>query len=159
LLDSVSYPQDFPFFIRLLRIPVLNKAALAFLPDKTSTKIVLNAAFFDTSKISDEMVNMYASYLRLEGSHHALIATADQIVPPDMASVIQKYKSINIPVLLIWGEQDKVIPVVHGRRLFEDIPTAQLQTIDACGHIPQEECPERTIDLIENFLVAGKRAQ
>jgi pimeloyl-ACP methyl ester carboxylesterase len=125
LLDSMSYPQALPFFIQFLRTPVLNKLSLALLSNKFSTRIILKLAFFDRSKITEEMVNTYATYSRRKGSHHALIMTAYQIIPADMRSITQKYKSINIPVLVIWGEQDNIVPLSIGQRLSRDIPNAQ----------------------------------
>jgi pimeloyl-ACP methyl ester carboxylesterase len=155
LLDSAGYDQDFPFFIKILRIPLLNRLSLSLVPNRTNAKMILDKAFWDDSKITEEMVSVYANYIGLSGSHHALIMTAEEIVPNDIASIMQKYKQITVPVLIIWGERDEIIPLSIGQRLAKDIPGARLQIINNCGHAPQEECPEETIYLIKNFLANG----
>lgn len=155
LLDSASYEQDFPYFIQILSIPVLNRLSLTLIPAKINARVLLKKAFFDDSKVTEEMVNSYAYYIGLVGSHNALITTSQQIIPEDIASIMQQYKEIKVPALVIWGERDEIIPLSIGQRLARDIPIAKLETISDCGHIPHEECPETTIKLFENFLTHG----
>ena len=152
LIDSVSYPQHFPFFIQLLRTPVLNRLAFALLPNKMMTRLILKTAFFDDSKITEEMVKIYGSYVGLKGSPHALSTTAQQIIPEDMNRIIDKYKSIKAPVLVIWGGNDTIIPLSIGEKLAGEIANAQFKVIERCGHVPQEECPEQTLRSIDAFL-------
>lgn len=154
LIDSASYEQSFPFFISILRIPVLNRAALGLLPNRTKAKMVLKKAFFDHSKITDEKIDIYASYMGLEGSDHALIMTSRQIIPDDIASIVAQYKRVNIPVLIIWGRMDQIIPLEIGERLAREIPSARLRVIDHCGHVPQEERSDMVVSIFEEFLTS-----
>ena len=48
-----------------------------------------------------------------------------------------------IPVDLIWGESDQVVPLDYARRLQAGLAAARLTTIPGCGHVPHVECPER----------------
>ena len=63
-------------------------------------------------------------------------------------------KSIETPALVIWGRQDKILPLECGERLNQDLRNSTLKVIDQCGHIPQEEKPEETIPLVLDFLAA-----
>lgn len=156
LLDSASYNQEFPYFISILRTPILNRISLTLLPDKVNTRMILKKAFYDDSKITEEMTEVYASYLDTPGAYHALIATAKQIVPSKIETITHRYKDINIPVLLVWGENDEIVPLSIGRSLSEEIPKAELRVIRGCGHVPQEECPKETIGIIKSFLANCK---
>ncbi|HIJ75368.1 MAG TPA: alpha/beta hydrolase [Deltaproteobacteria bacterium] len=152
LIDSASYRQRLPVFISVLRIPIIN----VLLPCLTSTKFrarnVLQEAFFDRTGITEDMVASYASYLSLPGSSYALTKTAQQIVPSNIDEVTERYKSITIPVLIIWGEKDTIIPLEVGRKLAANIPNSKLVVIPNCGHIPQEECPSQAIEAMESFM-------
>lgn len=53
-----------------------------------------------------------------------------------------RISDLKVPVTLIWGEKDGVLPLEYARRLEAAIPDATLQTIPDCGHIPHNECPE-----------------
>ena len=152
LVDSASYRQQFPYFITVLRTPLLNRLALTVIPDEISIKTILRKVFYDDSKITGEMVTTYAGYLALPGAHYALIKTAEEIIPKNIDSIVSQYKNIHVPVSLVWGEKDEIIPLEIGQRLSQDIAGAKLQIIKDCGHAPQEECPAETIELFKNFL-------
>ena len=152
LIDSASYKQRLPLFISILRVPIIN----VLVPCLTSTKFrarnVLHEAFFDRTKITEDIVETYASFLSLPGASYALTKTAQQIVPPNFDEVTERYKSIKIPVLIIWGEKDIIIPSEVGRKLAANIPNSKLVVIPNCGHIPQEERPSQAIEAMESFM-------
>jgi pimeloyl-ACP methyl ester carboxylesterase len=152
LLDTASYKQDLPAFISILRVPVINELSLLLTSSNFKSRMILRQAFFDHSKITEEMVATYGSYLSLPGASQALIKTAKQILPSDLEEISGRYNSITVPVLLIWGEQDDIVPLAVGRRLAGNIPHAELVVVPDCGHVPQEECPSQTIEAMESFL-------
>lgn len=151
LIDSAAYKQDFPDFISILRIPIINRLSLS-IPSSINSKTVLKESFFDNSKITDEMISTYGSYLNQPGAHHALIQTAKHIIPNDIESLTSKYKNISIPVLIIWGENDTIVKKSIGVRLHNEVEGSTFESVKQCGHIPQEECPEDTIKIIDKFI-------
>ena len=52
--------------------------------------------------------------------------TAKQIVPEDIEAVIAQYKTIKVPVLIIWGAEDEVVPLEVGKNFKRDIPGSEL---------------------------------
>ncbi|HEU5370479.1 MAG TPA: alpha/beta hydrolase, partial [Ktedonobacterales bacterium] len=58
------------------------------------------------------------------------------------------------PVLLIWGERDRTIPVIHARRAAPLIPNCQLAILPGCTHYPPLEQPGEVAALLERFLFA-----
>ena len=80
------------------------------------------------------------------------MATALQIIPPDVDSIVGAYPSIKVPALLIWGDRDRVSSPEDGRRLAEALPGSQLEVVPDCGHMPQDEHPEATLALVNRFL-------
>ncbi len=152
LIDSPAYKQRLPLFIQILRIPVLNKLIFSFLPAKLCTKLLLKKCFFDDTKITDEMIENYSRFFNMSGSSHALIATAKKLIPKNTDDITSKYKEIKIPTLIIWGEDDKIVPLSIGQCLEQEIPNSKLAIIPDCGHMPQEEKPEETAEIISDFL-------
>ncbi len=61
-------------------------------------------------------------------------------------------KDILIPVLVLSGDDDHLIPLENSIRLAEDIPGAVLVVFKDCGHLPQEECPEEFLAAIIEFI-------
>jgi pimeloyl-ACP methyl ester carboxylesterase len=155
LIDSAVYPQPLPFYISLLRIPILKKVIPHLLSADARVRLVLARGFYDNSKVTAGRVRRHAQFLDLPGSLHALIETAYQIIPDDIQLFLGKLKEVNIPTLIIWGEHDRIISGSKAQRLQRDIRNARLVLIPKCGHIPQEEAPEATAEAIRAFLGEG----
>lgn len=153
LIDSAGYDQRLPNFINLLRIPIVNSLSLSFTPSEFAVKSVLRLSFYDKNKITDEMIESYAFFQSLPGAHYALIKTAEQIIPEDVDNVIKKFMQIKVPVLLIWGQNDDIIPLQYGHKMNSDIPHSRLKVISECGHIPHEEKPNEVLYEINQFLI------
>jgi pimeloyl-ACP methyl ester carboxylesterase len=60
--------------------------------------------------------------------------------------------SIRAPTLIVWGSEDRVVPVDSAHEYAERIPGARLEVFDDTGHLPQLERPERFNALVEDFL-------
>ena len=152
LIDSPAYKQKLPEFMQFLTIPFFNKFLPAFFPARFGTKMMLKKCFFDDTKITEEMVKNYSRFNDPAGSSHAFIATANRIIPENIEKITSQYKEIQIPVLMIWGENDRIIPLDIGKRLEQSVPGSKLVVIPDCGHIPTEEKPEKTVEIISDFL-------
>ena len=69
------------------------------------------------------------------------------------------YLAAGIPVLIIWGARDPIIPVAHGRDAHEAIRGSRLDVFDGIGHLPQLEAPTRFVAAVERFLAETEPAQ
>jgi pimeloyl-ACP methyl ester carboxylesterase len=69
------------------------------------------------------------------------------------------YLAGGIPVLIIWGARDRIIPAKHGEQAHEAIPGSRLEIFDGVGHLPQLEAPGRFIAVLERFLEETEPAQ
>lgn len=67
-------------------------------------------------------------------------------------NIVSRLKELTMPVLIIHGAQDEIVPLRLSKRLHKDLPKSKLIIIDKCGHVPQEECPEQTVKEIKKFL-------
>jgi len=151
LIDSAGYLQKFPFFVLLPRIPFLNKLVIGAIPARWQASFTLRHLFYDTSKVTEERIQRYARFLSLPGSHEALIACARQIVPSDPTAYISRILEINLATLILWGENDPVIPLEYAYRFHQDIAGSQLAIIPRCGHVPHEEHPIETSQIVFDF--------
>jgi len=152
LVDSVGAVQRHPRFIALARLPVLGPLGLWLFPAETHVRAALRESYYDATKITDDAVRTYAEALKTPGGRHAVIRTARSLDPKDVDRVRLCCEKIEVPTLILWGREDRVIPLKVGEHLHEAIRTSRLVIVDGCGHMPQEEKPEETLELIEDFL-------
>jgi pimeloyl-ACP methyl ester carboxylesterase len=57
-----------------------------------------------------------------------------------------------LPILAIWGEDDKIIPVDHAYAALEARPDCRLEILPGVGHFAQVEAPDKVIDLLDEFI-------
>ena len=152
LIDSGGYPDHLPMFLKLLRTPIIGWLAVHLLPPKTQIRIVLKKSYYDPAKITQEQVDAYAAPLAAPGGRHALLEIGKGAIPKDIQSYVDKYPTISVPTLILWGEDDQVLPLLIGQRLNSAIPNSRLEQIKLAGHIPQEEQPDAVIAHLKTFL-------
>jgi len=152
LVDSVAYRQEIPLFIELLATPLLGNIITDAVSVNFQVKNVLKIAYYNDELITEEMVAAYAAPLNDERARKALLSTSRSIIPGDIDSIAAAYPEISIPVKIIWGEEDEIVPLTIGKKLDQALENSSLEIIPKCGHIPQEECPSRAIPVILNFL-------
>ncbi len=69
------------------------------------------------------------------------------------------YLAEALPVLIVWGARDSIIPVRHGEDAHRAIPGSRLEIFKDVGHLPQLEAPGRFIAALERFLTETEPAQ
>lgn len=153
LIDSGGYEEFLPGYLKLAR-SFMGGLMIYLPPAKAAARFVLRASYFDPKKISKEQVNAYALPTASPGGRHAFLQTAKQCIPANISEIIPRLKNITAPTLILWGRQDKVIPLTVGELLHQAIPNSTLEVLEQCGHIPHEEKPEETIARISKFLRA-----
>ncbi len=95
---------------------------------------------------------------RRRAFHHVLQAAVDwrgQVI----TMLDRAYLAESLPCLVIWGEQDSVIPVKHAYAAHAVLPGSQLEIIAHAGHFPQEDAPEEFASALIDFILDTKPAK
>ena len=152
LVASAAYKQRMPLFVALAKYRRLASTALRILGTQFVIRHVLKSIVFDPSEVSDNQVLGYAKPLSSPEAHRALIDTALAIVPPDLEKLTARFEELDVPTLVLWGRQDRVVPLWVGERLADKLPDAKLQVLENCGHMPAEELPRESWEALQTFL-------
>jgi len=152
LVASAAYKQRMPLFVALAKYRRLASTALRILGTQFVIRHVLKSIVFDPSEVSDNQVLGYAKPLSSPEAHRALIDTALAIVPPDLEKLTARFEELDVPTLVLWGRQDRVVPLWVGERLADKLPDAKLQVLENCGHMPAEELPKESWEALQAFL-------
>ena len=159
LIDSagVSVPNANSVTPGYARIPFVGPVLIALA--LTSDKLVrrgLERSFYDVTKVTDERVAAYYRPLKTRGGQLGSLRARTQWglfpIEPDL-------NKINSPTLIIWGADDALIPIAAGRKMNSLIKGSKLVTIERCGHVPQEELPERVLDEMTKFIAESNQAK
>ena len=112
-------------------------------------RMTLAPAYANPSLMSDETVDRYWHLMRAPQVRTALIARMQQMVLQDPAPLLAR---INAPTLLLWGEQDAMIPVANAQDYLRAMKNARLVTLPGVGHLPHEEAPAAGLPAVRSFL-------
>lgn len=108
-----------------------------------------NAQLFD-----DERMRAHHLPLCAANTQRAVLKTLRHW---NASRVEREAQSIEQPTLLVWGEDDRDIPLRHGERLHASIPHSRLVVFSHCGHLPQEERPEEFAGLVAGFCRVNRQ--
>jgi pyruvate dehydrogenase E2 component (dihydrolipoamide acetyltransferase) len=119
-------------------------------------KPVLQRLFADPDLVTRQMIDDVLKYKRLDGVQEALRALADRLFADGRQQRVLtgELQSVRSPMLVIWGNQDQVIPVDHANAAPE---SAETKVLPGAGHSPHMEAAGDFNRTLEGFL-AGVRA-
>jgi pimeloyl-ACP methyl ester carboxylesterase len=151
LIDAAGYPmlsESKPIAFTLAQIPILKHLLNYVTPRFLAEKSVMNV-YDDPSKVTDRVVDRYYELFLREGNRQAFI---DRMNFSDYPDHLAKIRAIKVPALIVWGENDKLIPVQNALKFQSDLSNDTLVILEKTGHVPMEEAPERTVGAIRSFL-------
>lgn len=149
LLDSAGYPQKLPSIVSAWRNPIL-RLLLYVLPAGLAARGAIKETF--TNPVSEETKERYRWHFGRPGCRQAIAALAQSILPRNLTELTLCFKQIQIPALVIWGEDDRIVPLEHADRFGEDLPQCRVVKLPGCGHHPHEEALEAVVTEISIFL-------
>lgn len=154
LVDAAGMPAGtgghIPLAFQLARIPVLNLALLYVTP-RAFVVEGLDDAIVRKAVIDDRMIDTYWDFARMQGTREATLRRF-QGAPDNF--VARNAGRITVPTLVLWGEEDRLLPLEAGRRYARAIRGSRLIIYPATGHLPQEEVPDKSAADVRNFLLA-----
>ena len=114
----------------------------------------LTSAGVHSPSDSAEIWNAYAS-LSDGQTRQAFLRTLRSVVDyrGQAVSAINKlHLSSGLPILLIWGDQDRIIPVGHGYATHDALPDSRLEVLSGVGHFPHVESPTAVVEILDDFI-------
>lgn len=153
LEDAAFYPVPLPFIGKVVLMPVVGRLIFTNLYSRRDFAAFERTAYTDPSLFSEEAIDYYWERFNRAGGRAALYATFKHTITAldDHSADPARIKA---PTLIVWGEDDKIVPVAHGRRLATEIAGARLEVLK-CGHVPHEEGIESLLTVALPFLAGA----
>jgi pimeloyl-ACP methyl ester carboxylesterase len=107
------------------------------------------SAWHDPSRITPEVWEGYTRPLQAQDWDRALW---ELTVASHDLRLGERLEEVGVPVLVITGEDDRIVPTEQSVRLAAELPGAELVVIPECGHVPHEECPAAFLEAVQAFL-------
>jgi pimeloyl-ACP methyl ester carboxylesterase len=129
-------------------MPVLGRLT-EYLTSRSLVESTLRSVYGDPGKVTPLLVDRYFELALREGNRHALVGRLRQMTP---GADVERLKALRVPTLILWGGRDRLIPIAAAKRFEADIAGSQLVVFDTLGHMPQEEDPQATVQVVRQIL-------
>lgn len=134
----------------LARNPVLGPVLSQMLPRSVIDKS-LKQSVSNQSIVTDAMVDRYYDMARYPGNR---AATRARFSMPYRTFTAEDVSKVQVPTLVMWGEDDALIPYEAANWYMQHLPKAALANYRGIGHLPQEEAAERSVTDLRNWLTS-----
>ncbi|OBB72539.1 alpha/beta fold hydrolase [Mycobacterium sp. 852014-52144_SCH5372336] len=158
LISSGGLGPDVGWTLRLLSAP-----GSEFLLPLIAPRAVLAAGnrlrnWFSTAGIqSPRGAEMWSAYSSLADAQtrHAFLRTLRSVVDyrgQAVSALNRLHVASEMPIMAIWGDQDRIIPVGHAYVAQEARPECRLEVLEGVGHFAHVERPSEVVDLLDDFI-------
>ena len=144
LVDAAGLKQDQP-------IPDLNPSSLA------AMRRVMEAVFYDTSWVNEDALRkIFTDKLAVHDGYTVRSFLGNPTREKERLD--DRLADIKVPTLVVWGNQDKLLPIASGERYAAGIAGAKMVSFEKCGHVPPVEKTEEFLAAVMPFLGGGATA-
>jgi pimeloyl-ACP methyl ester carboxylesterase len=155
LVDPAIYSSGgrFPGLVRaLLRTPQARRLGPLLVRSIRDWGLDFGrSAWHDPSQITPEIWEGYTKPLQVDNWDKGLYELTIAAQPLELS---ERLAELELPVLVITGDDDRIVPTEQSVRLAGEMPNAELVVIPNCGHVPHEECPQAFLEAVSSFLAA-----
>ena len=151
LIDAAGYPmksKSIPLAFKIAQIPVIQNI-FTFITPRFIAKASVENVYKDKTKIDKELVDRYFELTLREGNRQAFV---DRFKVKSDTISHKNIKLINQRTLVLWGEDDELIPTQMAYLFHDNLPDDTLVILRNVGHVPMEESPIESLTPVIEFL-------
>jgi pimeloyl-ACP methyl ester carboxylesterase len=151
LVDAAGWPTSKAggaSIFAILRNP-LGRKLLRNIDARPLVAQGLRAAYLDPRRVTPALIDRYVDLARAPGHRDILLGL--QTGPRRLASA-SELSRIHVPTLVMFGQDDRLIPALDGEKFHKAIPGATLILYPGVGHVPMEQIPDRSVADLKAWL-------
>jgi len=158
LVDAGGLGREVSWILRLLTLPAAEYVMpFVFPPFVRDWGDSLSRVLGNLGIRQPRAAEMWRSYRSLmePENRRAFVRTMRAVIDPGGQSVSamdRLYLAAHMPTLIVWGDQDRIIPVAHAYRAHDAFPNSRLEVMEGVGHYPHVEDPDRFVAILVDFV-------
>jgi pimeloyl-ACP methyl ester carboxylesterase len=156
MVSSAGFGGDVDWGLRLLTLPIVRPWMENTRHEPNAVRMSLRRVIHDPTLITDDLVAAVCEERAQPGSgktiHRALRSNINIFGLRRWRRHLKSIRKVGAPVMVIWGRQDRFIPVRHAYKAMRWLAGAPVHIIDRCGHWPPFEHPNEFNKLVVDFV-------
>ncbi len=150
LVDAASPRLRIPWQFRVLRAPISGEVEMELLCRPVVRLALRHRVYARADRVTEDTVSDWWDPVPVPGTRRAALAA----IRSSQRGYEDVTERIAAPTLVLWGKEDRLLPLSAGVALAQDIRGAHFIALPDTGHVPQEETPEEFAKVVADFLRA-----
>lgn len=152
LLGSTGIPTELPARSKIFKLKGVAELLMSLRTDRIRRSNLGDFWIHDRESLSDEYYQKFTRCQKIEGSTEALLTILRKDFFHTLEDEIRELGHLNIPTLIIWGREDKTIPLSSAEEIHRLIPESRLEILDNAGHLVNFDRADEFNGLVIDFL-------
>jgi len=152
LVAAAGLGPEISWILRLQGLPLLGD--LVAIPSRRLVRLAVRSIFYDQAQATPKIVEEHYQHFCRPGARQCYLAVIHKGIGQrgQRYVLLDRLPQIRVPTLLVWGAEDRLLPVRQAHAAAARLPDSRLHVLPECGHCPQMEKPEEFNRLVLDFL-------
>jgi len=152
LVAAAGLPNPMPLLARFFNLPAIGEFFLRLNTDAIR-KMALTVFFIHNKKlVTKSYFENVTRFHKIKNSTEIGLTIQRKQFFDKLSNEIHQLAEMEVPILLVWGREDKAIPLQRGQEMHRILKRSRLEILDHAGHVPNFECAEKFNELAVDFL-------
>jgi pimeloyl-ACP methyl ester carboxylesterase len=152
LVAAAGLPNRMPLIGRFFNLPAIGEFFLSLNTDAVRKKALKDSFIHNKELVTESYFENVTRFHKIKKSTESGLAIQRKQFFDKLSHEIQQLAEMETLVLLVWGREDKAIPVQRGQEMHRILKGSRLEILDRSGHVPNFECAEKFNQLAVDFL-------
>jgi pimeloyl-ACP methyl ester carboxylesterase len=152
LVDPAGMPNPLPLLGKITNLPKVGEFLIGMKSD-FYRKMVLNTTFIhDKGVITESYLENVTRFHKIKGTSEVLLKILRKQFFHTLPDEVHRLGEMDVPILIIFGRQDKAIPLERGEEMHNILTGSRLEIFENAGHCPHDEQSQKFNKLAVDFL-------
>ena len=152
LVDPAGIPNPLPLTGKFFNLPRIGELFLGLSTNAVRRKNLGNLWIHNKELLTESYFENVTRFHKIKGTTEASLAILRQKFFDTLSDEIRRLGQEDVPILIVWGREDKAVPLRCGREMHRILKGSRLEIIDDAGHVPNFERAEVFNQLAMDFL-------
>jgi pimeloyl-ACP methyl ester carboxylesterase len=153
LVSAAGLPNPMPMTAKFFALPGIGEFFLSLKTDAIRRKNLRDVFIHDKEVITQSYFENVTRPQKIKGSNETGLRMLRRNFIDKLNDEIHQLGKMDVPIMIVWGREDRAIPLECGEKMHRILEGSRLEIIDDTGHVPQSERPEVFNQLALSFLL------
>ena len=153
LVDPAGIPNPLPLTGKFLNLPGVGELIMGLSTNMVRMKNLCDFWVCNPETITDSLFDEVTRFQKVKGTTGVLLSILRKQFFDKLSDDIHRLARMDSPVMLVWGREDRAVPLQCGEQMHEILKGSRMEIVDEAGHVPNLERPQEFNRLAVEFLL------